>query len=75
MWKEGALKVNGSWFHYWLKVFDEPSRFGINEGRISKLMLKRKGEVVCNYDRDWDIEPVDEDTEIALQILLYSENN
>ena len=75
MWKEGALKVNGSWFHYWLKVFDEPSRFGINEGRISKLMLKRKGEVVCNYDRDWDIKPVDEDTEIALQILLYSENN
>ena len=75
MWKEGALKVGNSWFHYWIKVFDEPSRFGIEEGRISKLILKRKGEVVCNYDRDWDIKPVDEDTEIALQILLYSENN
>ena len=75
MWKEGALKVGNSWFHYWIKVFDEPARFGIEEGRISKLILKRKGEVVCNYDRDWDIKPVDEDTEIALQILLYSENN
>ena len=75
MWKEGALKVGNSWFHYWIKVSDEPSRFGIEEGRISKLMIKRKGEVVCNYDRGWDIKPVDEDTENALQILLYSEKN
>ena len=75
MWKEGALKVNSSWFHYWIKVFDEPSNFGINEGRISKLTLKRKDQIVCNYDRGWDIRPVDEDTEMALQILLYSENN
>lgn len=75
MWKEGAIKVGGIWFHYWYKVFDEPSIFGIDEGRISKLMLKRKDEIVCNYDRGWDIEPVDEATEMALQILLFSENN
>ena len=75
MWKEGTIKVYGSWFHYWYKVFDEPSIFGIDEGRISKLMLKRKDEIVCNYDRGWDIEPVDEATEMALQILLFSENN
>ena len=75
MWKEGTIKVGGSWFHYWYKVFDEPSIFGIDEGRISKLMLKRKDEIVCNYDRGWDIEPVDEATEMALQILLFSENN
>ena len=74
MVKEGALKVNGSWFHYQLKVYDGPSRFGIERGRISKLTLTRKGEVVCNYDRSWDIKPVDEDTEMALQILLFSEN-
>jgi hypothetical protein len=75
MWKEGALKVNNSWFHYWIKVFEAPSTFGIDEGKISKLMLKRKGQIVCNYERGWDVRPVDEDTEIALQILLYSENN
>ena len=74
MWKEGTIKVVGSWFHYWYKVYEEPSRFCIEEGRISKLMLKRKGEVVCNYDRGWDIKPVDADTEAALQILLFSEN-
>ena len=74
MVKEGALKVNSSWFHYQLKVYDRPSRFGIEHGRISKLTLTRKGEVVCNYDRGWDVKPVDKDTEMALQILLFSEN-
>ena len=75
MWKEGAIKVGGSWFHYWLKVYDEPSCYGIDEGRISKLRIERKGMVVCNYDRGWVVEPVDEDAQAALQILLFSENN
>jgi len=74
MWKEGTIKIQNSIFHYWIKVYDEPSHFGIDGGRISKLMLKRKNEIVCNYDRGWDIKPVDKDTESALQILLYSEN-
>lgn len=74
MWKEGTIKIQNSIFHYWVKVYDEPSRFGIDGGRISKLMLKRKNEIVCNYDRGWDIKPVDRDTESALQILLHSEN-
>ena len=74
MWKEGTIKIQNSVFHYWVKVYDEPSRFGIDGGRISKLMLKRKNEIVCNYDRGWDIKPVDRDTESALQILLHSEN-
>jgi len=37
-------------------------------------MLKRNGEVVCNYDRGWDIEPADPDTQLALEILLQGEN-
>lgn len=74
MWKEGTIKVGSSIFHYWMKVFEEPSQFGIDEGCISKLMLKRNGEVVCNYDRGWDMEPVDTDTQTALQILLFSDN-
>jgi hypothetical protein len=45
-----------------------------DKGRISKLMLKRKEEIIANYDRGWDIEPVDEDTEIALAILLLEHN-
>ena len=74
MWKEGSIKANGEIFHYWMKQYEEGSRYGINGGRISKLMLKRNGEIVCNYDREWDIEPVDENTELAVQIILHGEN-
>ena len=44
-------------------------------GRISKLMLKRDGKIVCNYDRGWDVEPIDENTQLALELLLHSENH
>ena len=74
MWKEGSIKANDEIFHYWMKQYEEGSRYGINGGRISKFMLKRNGEIVCNYDREWDIEPVDENTELAVQIILHGEN-
>ena len=74
MWKEGSIKVNGEVFHYWMKQYDKGSEWGIDGGRISKLMLKRDGKIVCNYDRGWDIEPADENTQLALELLLHSEN-
>jgi len=74
MWKEGSLRVNGEIFHYWMKQFDEGSEWGIDGGRISKLMLKRNGKVVYNYDRGEDVAPVDKNTDFALEILLHSEN-
>lgn len=74
MWKEGSLKVHDSIFHYWIKVYEEGSVFGIDGGKVSKLMLKRNGEIVCNYDRGWDIAPADADAQLALEILLHSEN-
>jgi hypothetical protein len=75
MWKEGSLKVYDSVFHYWMKQFDEGSRFGIDGGRISKLMRKRDGIIVCNYDRGWDIKPTDPNTQLAVEILLHGENH
>lgn len=74
MWKEGSIKIGSSIFHYWMKQYDEGSEWGIEGGRISKLMIKRSGEIVCNYDRGWDIKPVDEDTEFALAILMKDYN-
>ena len=37
-------------------------------------MIKRDGEIVCNYDRGWDIKIVNEDTEFALAILIKDYN-
>lgn len=75
MWKEGSLRLGGDIFHYWMKQYEEGSQFGIDGGRISKLMLKRNGEIVYNYDRGLYVAPVDENTVFALEILLHSENH
>ena len=74
MWKKGSIKVQDSIIRYWIKCYERGSKFGIDEGRISKLMLKRDGEIVANYDRGWDMKPADEETEFALSILLKEYN-
>lgn len=68
LWQEGTVKVGGSWYRYWVKAYDEPSEYGIDGGRISKLTIKRQDEIVVNYDRGWDVEPADEGTQAALAI-------
>lgn len=79
MWKEGTIcipKKDGGYkaVHYWIKVYDEGSEFGINGGRISKLTLKMDGKTIANYDRGWDIEPTCEEANLALCILLNEHN-
>ena len=70
-WQEGALRVHDKSYHYWAKVYDTGSQYGIDEGRVSKLTIKRDGEIVANFDRGWDVAPVDDDTQIALEIILH----
>lgn len=82
MWLEGTIgipanKTTGKEYiavHYSIKVYDEPSKFGINQGRISKLELKQDGEIVANYDRGWDIYPTTQEAELTLRILLNRHN-
>lgn len=73
MWKEGTIGIpkeyGGGIAHFWAKVFEEGSVYGINGGRISKLTIKIDGQTVVNYDRGWDIEP-DENNQAAL--IAYS---
>ena len=80
MWSEGSIAApndDGTYTvcKYRVKHFDEPSeKYGIDGGRISKLMIKIDGETVCNYDRGWDIHPTRKEAEIALCILLENHN-
>ena len=74
MWKEGTIGINGKGYRFWVKQFEEVSHWGIDGGRISKLMIKRDSEIVCNYDRGWDVKPVDEGAEMALAILMKDYN-
>ena len=75
MWKQGAIGIpNGQGGYtsvkYCAKVYDEPSEFGIEEGRISKLSLTQNGRIVYNYDRGLDLDCQTEEAELALAILL-----
>ena len=70
MWTEETIQVGTSTFHYWVKHYEEPSIFGYEEGRASKISLRRNGKTVFNFDRDMDIPSEDEETETALAILL-----
>lgn len=51
MWEQYTLKVENQVVSYSMKVFEEPSEYGINQGRISKLTLKNNNKVIANYDR------------------------
>ena len=74
MWKEGVIGISGVPYHYWAKVYDVGSQYGIDGGRISKLMIKINGKITANYDRGWDVEPEDEATQMAYAILLHNYN-
>jgi hypothetical protein len=59
----------GQIYPYQAKVYDEPSEYGINQGRVSKLMVTgrepgkyswRPDNRVAQYDRGWDQEPTED---------------
>lgn len=82
MWSEGKIEIpdakdRGKYTvcHYWVKYYEEPSEtYGINGGRIRKLMIKVGGIITANYDRGWDVEPQGESTKMAYMILLQNYN-
>ena len=81
MWSEGTIgipdakdKTKYTTCRYWVKHFEEPSQYGINEGRISKLTIRINGQDAANYDRGWDIEPTCKEAETVLAILLENYN-
>lgn len=78
MWEDGSFIIDGIKFLYSVKVYDEGSEFGINNGRISKLQVVKDiredswnwDNTIINYDRGWDIRPRTETEKKALQYVL-----
>lgn len=70
MWTQGVINFNGKAYHYCVKHYEEPSIFGYNEGRASKIWISRDDIEVLNYDRGNDVPCADADTEAVLQMLL-----
>ncbi len=70
MWTTG--KLDG--YDYQIKHYSEGSVFGIDEGKISKLHISKNGRTVVNYDRGWDVEPVDSEARAVCEALLKAYN-
>ena len=78
MWESGSFEINGMKYKYEAKVYDVGSKYGINNGRISKLKVVNDigpnswtwDNTVINYDRGWDIRPEMKLDKMALQYIL-----
>jgi hypothetical protein len=75
MWEKGRVAaVDGdTTYEYHAKVYDEPSElYGLNEGRVSKLAIRKAGEIkwLVNYDRGWDIRPATKELENIVNVIL-----
>ena len=78
MWEKGTLSIpvgdGQTLLRYAVKRYDNPSEYGINGGRVSKLEIWTDDECESRvrYERGWDIypEPDDEAANTALSMLL-----
>ena len=56
------------------KVYSEPSKFGIDNGKVSKLLISDKDDKeIISYDRGWDKRPLYEHKEIYEKVLKVLE--
>jgi hypothetical protein len=76
--------VNDGEYTVSAKLFDEGSRYGINNGRVSMLSIHETAKTtdknwfdgcIVNYDRGWDIRPkTEKDKEVFKAVLKFLED-
>lgn len=71
----GTAEAGGKTYRVQVKWFDEPSRFGIRNGRVSKLFVAGVGEgTVADYNRGWDVRPRNAAARAILKAVLEEFN-
>ena len=74
-WTLGNATVNGKTYKIQMVRFDEPSQYGIRQGRISKLWVVEAGhEPVINFDRGWDVRPKTAEAKALLAAIIKKFN-
>jgi len=74
-------RVEGNWVTFThgglrgeLKVYSEPSVFGIKNGRVSKLLVRSADErdldAIISYDRGWDRKPESPEHRALLNMIV-----
>jgi hypothetical protein len=70
-WTSGTVGI----LNFEAKLFDEPSKYGINNGRVSKLHISYpSSQCILNYDRGWDIEPEPQYLLDYFKVMVLLEN-
>jgi len=59
-WIIGKEDHDGAEFKFEALVFETPSQYGIENGKISKLFITLAGETLVWYDRGWEQHPTEE---------------
>lgn len=67
MWDSGVINLVDCIAEYEVEHYEEPSEFGFNHGKVSKLTIKINDEIVACYDRGWVVWP---DTELGLEAFM-----
>ncbi|MEP1610595.1 MAG: hypothetical protein ABJL72_01600 [Roseobacter sp.] len=65
-WIDGKITTMKG-YEFQAKMTDEPSKHGIDGGKISQLDVRKDGELVMRYDRGWDKDPQTPEQKEALQ--------
>lgn len=73
-WIVGSIKVGTRKFAVSVLAFDEPSDYGIDCGRVSKLQIRdaETRRTVVSYDRGWDVRPTDADAVVAYNRIMVA---
>lgn len=73
--KNGWLGGECGDYVYYAKVYLEPSCYGIDEGRVSKLEIRDCNDtIVVSYDRGWDIKPRGKHTKVYNKVYETMES-
>ena len=74
-WSLGSAEAGGKTYRVQIKWFDEPSQFGIRNGRVSKLFVSGgdEGEVL-SYDRGWVARPRNAEAKAILKAVIAEFN-
>lgn len=69
LWLSGYVRGHRDWY-FSAKVFDRGSRFGIYDGRISKLEVYERDRLVMHYERGWITRPPTQDHHEILNKII-----
>jgi hypothetical protein len=56
LWIDGKI-TSMKGYEFKARLYDEPSNLGIDGGKISKLDVRKDGELVMRYDQGWAVDP------------------